>query len=264
MNPDFIELLQIIEQSAPYFPWEFHTNGTKITPELAADITSAVWSGKVFVSIDGGNDATHDRNRGSGSFQKAVAGARSLLAARRDQARPEIGVFQLDLGLPESDYAREFLDVASRVDEWVRVRPVRPTDAKRITIHRKGKAPALSAPSVSNKPSERWWTLDADEEAEVPAGPCFWAGNAVFIAPDGDVSICLVSHTSDGVLGNLFSDPLDDILRKGGEFRRRISTRTRAGVPHCSSCKMSPGEPRQHLFMRGALTESLDPQGAFS
>jgi hypothetical protein len=49
-------------------------------------------------------------------------------------------------------------------------------------------------------------------------GACFWAGHALCIAPSGDVSICLLSHCSSGIIGNLVNDRVEDVVARGVSF----------------------------------------------
>lgn len=49
------------------------TNGTNLDRETAKQIAAAQPSGRVVVSLDGHSPAVHDRIRGAGSFEKAVA-----------------------------------------------------------------------------------------------------------------------------------------------------------------------------------------------
>ena len=80
---------------------------------------------KIFVSIDGGNALSHDLNRGPGTFRKTMKGLKTLLAHVEATGADhlEIGIYQIDLGEPESEYDPEFLDLIERVDDHVKVKP---------------------------------------------------------------------------------------------------------------------------------------------
>jgi mycofactocin biosynthetic radical S-adenosylmethionine protein MftC len=119
MNPQFLALLEEIERRSLTFPMEFHTNGTTIDASVADDLVSIVRRIQIFVSIDGGTEASHDFNRGAGTYRKALNALDLLLTARGDRDKPSIGLFQLDLGVPQEAYDPEFLRLATSVDEWV-------------------------------------------------------------------------------------------------------------------------------------------------
>ena len=238
MNKEFLELISIIEESELPFPWEFHTNGCLLTSGLAEQLVDRMRSGLVFVSIDGGTQTTHDMNRGKGAYEAAIRGATNLLRARGSRSTPRIGIFQLSVGVPEADYDPRFIELTQSVDEWVRIPPAHPVSGKRMLTEE-----IESGTSLVRRPSTRWWTHAPDSRSGDPWSACFWAGNAFFISPTGDVSICLFSSSSEGVVGNLLSEPLEIVLKRAMQFRDRINTEGRPGVLHCRDCKMAEGAP---------------------
>jgi len=66
------------------------TNGTLITPELAAVLVDMNWN-KVLISLDG-LEASNDSVRETGSFDRIVQGMQYLLDARGERSLPIIGV----------------------------------------------------------------------------------------------------------------------------------------------------------------------------
>ena len=74
---DLRELIQGIVRNRMRF--SILTNGTLITDEMAAFISSTGRCNSVQVSIDGSTDTTHDVFRGKGSFRRAVEGLKILL-----------------------------------------------------------------------------------------------------------------------------------------------------------------------------------------
>ena len=251
MNPDFLSLLQEIEDRNLTFPVEFHTNGTTIDEKMADDLASVARRVLIFVSVDGGNEASHDFNRGEGTYRKALHGLDLLLRARGERARPFIGLFQLDLGVPHERYDPEFIRLAETVDEWVRINPIHPTSGRRIHV----RVPAALVPApaepdrlITVAPTDRWWAREVPQDARQPQRPCFWAGNALFIAPGGDVSVCLLSHTRDGILGNLLTTSLAEILDNASRWRSKISRVGRTAIPHCAKCRVFEGEPRPQIL----------------
>lgn len=246
MNPSLLELLEELEGRRLPFPTEFHTNGTTLDDSTAQSLVATLDHVQIFVSIDGGNEASHDFNRGSGTYRKALAGLARLLEARGVRKRPRIGVFQLSLGVPEACYDPDFVRLASAADEWVRINPIHPTTGQRLRPQVSvGTVAGLddSVPPLAVSPDDRWWAQEVPASAERPQGPCFWAGNALFIAPDGDAYVCLLSHAREGVLGNLLTTPLNEIVERGNRFRRDIERLTRSGVEHCARCRVAEGVP---------------------
>jgi len=253
MNPDFLALLDELEGRELAFPVEFHTNGVTIDGPVARQLVATARRTQIFVSIDGGNETSHDFNRGPGAFRAALNGLVQLLEARGSARTPRIGVFQLDLGIPPLAYDPEFVHAAGRVDEWVRILPIHPTSGRRIRPQAPGADAEQRATVPLGEPDDRWWAREVPEGDTQPQSPCFWAGNALFIAPDGNVSVCLLSHTADGLLGNLLSTPLPSILRRADDFRTRIQERGRRGVTHCARCRLAAGEPRPTILWDGTV-----------
>jgi sulfatase maturation enzyme AslB (radical SAM superfamily) len=251
MNPEFISLLSEIEERQLTFPVEFHTNAMGLDESVAQELVRVVRRTQIFVSIDGGNATSHDFNRGQGTFRSAMEGLSRLLDARGDRPTPRIGLFQLDLGVPAASYDPTFTALGRRVDEWVRIHPIHPRSGRRIRPHAPtGEAADCLEEPDDISPDERWWARDVPVGDAKPQGPCFWAGNALFIAPNGDVSVCLLSHTPDGILGNLLVDPLQDLLIRARDFRTKLQVLGRSAVHHCTSCRVAPGEPRPLLDPR--------------
>jgi MoaA/NifB/PqqE/SkfB family radical SAM enzyme len=202
---------------------------------LASAIVAHSGPQMIYVSIDGGTEALHDTNRGRGTFRSSIAGAWTLLKAREEKGRgdgnPRIGVYQLDLGVPAEGYDPEFVELVSAVDEWIRVNPVVSGGAdSAVEMKAEVGDGAVFSHGVG------------DGEDPLAWGACFWAGNALCVAPSGDVSVCLLSHHSSGVVGNLLREPAGVVVRRAREFRRRLDEEKRRGVAHCRGCQKSCGD----------------------
>jgi MoaA/NifB/PqqE/SkfB family radical SAM enzyme len=191
MNREFPEILKLANERFVESRIQFHTNAMLITEARADALVQASGRAIIYISIDGGNEATHEGNRGSGTYARALAGAMRLLEARRTSGGPRIVLYQIDFGLPLSAYDHSFLELAERADEWIRVSPVT----------------RLKASNDSGAPVARF--TDSPQESNRASGggsangACFWAGNSISVSPSGDVSICILSHSEVGVLGNL-------------------------------------------------------------
>jgi MoaA/NifB/PqqE/SkfB family radical SAM enzyme len=235
MNPLFEDLLATTRRLLPQSPLQWHTNGTMLTPKRVRSILAVPYTHKVFVSLDGGNSVTHDLNRGQGMFRKTMDGLRRLLDARgSDRSRTTIGVYQIDLNQDADDYDPEFLELLSRVDDHVKVTPLLPGG-----VHQ-------NVTSVTDLESEeslhQRMSQDINPSQPVPQGACFWAGHTLCLAPDGKVSICVISHGMSGVIGNLFDEPPELVVERGLAFRHRLDALGRACVGHCATCRKPEGD----------------------
>ncbi len=231
LNPHFQELSAMVRQRLNHVPVEWHTNGTLIDDALAERVIGSCSGHLIYVSIDGGTAAAHDLNRGPGTFDRAVGGLKRLLNARQRLAARSvrIGLYQLDLGCTPQEYEPEFLDLAKRVDRWVRVRPVEYSYADPET-----------SPIGVVAPHHAVWRSGLGEtdghHGCPPEDPCFWAGHAFCVTPSGDVHVCLLSHRSDGIVGNLLTESASTIVMRAKTFRDRIATRGRSATAHCRGC----------------------------
>ena len=213
MNPHFEELLQVHGERVYDIPMHWHTNGTLLTKNRARKIVAASRPHRVFVSIDGGTTATHEKNRGVGTFRRSVVGLRNLLEANEEAGRPlSVGVYQIEFGVPRRDYDPEFAELASRASEWIRVVPLEGDGAE-------GGAP------------------QACDSA------CFWAGHALCIDSSGRVAVCVISRGANGTIGHLDRDSVFDVIRRSGEWRAALIREGRQSQSHCSACRKKNGSP---------------------
>src|SRR3546814_15449719 len=74
---------------------------------------------------------------------------------------------------------------------------------------------------------------DINPNLPVPGGSCFWAGHTLCLAPDGKVSVCVISHGRAGVVGNLFYETPEAVVDRAVAFRRKLESAGRACVGHC-------------------------------
>lgn len=247
MNPKLPELLAITKDQMGHLPMHWHTNGTLMTKEKAREIIEVSHPHKIYFSIDGGSQISHDLNRGEGTFNLAKKGLKNILEANNSEKRLQIGIYQLDLNESHDQYDTEFLELTQEVDEWVRINPLLPTGDELIF----GSRPKLNGgdPIIRS-----WESLEAQNT--IPEGACFWAGNAICIAPNGSVSVCLLSHSDDGIIGNIYNDDLDNILANALEFRKELKMKGRSNLPHCKNCLKPCGEAHQELKNPPAVAAS--------
>ncbi len=246
MNPHFAQLLATVQDIMPDVALQWHTNGTMLTRRRVQEIMDVCFAHTIFVSIDGGDAASHDRNRGPGTFRKTMAGLRTLLEHPARTGLVKVGIYQINLGLPLECYDPEFVQLAGSVDKHLRVDPLLPGG----TEHQIASIGSLE----SDAALERMMSEELNPHIPVPYGPCFWAGNVLSMAPNGDTSICLISHGFEGVMGNLLHEEPERVLRRARAFRAHLTLRGRQAMPHCAACRKPPGEvhevgssnPRDH------------------
>lgn len=244
LNPNLIEIIDLLESYNLYFPWEFHTNGTSIDEEYALRLMKSIKTGSIYVSLDGGNRVSHEFNRGPNSFNKTISGLEYLIKAKgKIKSSAKIGVFQIDLGVPDNEYDKRFISLTKQVDDWVRVQPFHPINGAQIDVNASKNTPKTNNIKI-HTPANRWWLLNVPDETYLPNKPCFWAGNAFFFETDGSTKICLLNKTSEGFLGNINDNSLDELINKAETFRNKMKTNGRQNISHCKGCKFLEGEPK--------------------
>lgn len=234
MNPRFSELLAVVRDIMPDVQLQWHTNATLLSEATVQSVMDVGFKHKIFVSIDGGDEESHDKNRGIGTFRRSMRGLRNLLGNEQRHGLVEVGLYQIDLGLPINQYDEEFVELLSHVDDHVCVKPLLPGGAEHELEH----ITTLNSDSDLN----RMMAEELNPKIPVPEAPCFWAGHVLCMGPDGDTWICIVSHGPKGVVGNLFSESPETVLGRARDFRQRLADEGRSCVSHCSSCRKPAGD----------------------
>lgn len=209
-NPRLPEMLARLRGCGWRVLW--HTNATLLHPKRAAAIVAANPDQHIYLSLDGGNAASFEDNRGAGMWEKALRGAEALLAARGASARPTIGIYQLDLGLPKESYDPRFLELIRMVDNYVVEEPI----------------------DLDGGPID-----EVAPRAPIPRGPCFWLGNTLAIDTHGQAWTCLLRNGTK--LGSVLTESVDALVDKANELRSKVEQRTRSAVPGCASCRKKEG-----------------------
>jgi hypothetical protein len=209
-NPHLPDMLARLASSG--WDVEWHTNGTMLHRKRAVRIVTANPQHSIFVSLDGGNAAAFERNRGPGTWLRALRGLEALLEARGSEPWPRIGIYQLDLGVPRDQYDHRFLSLIDLVDRYVVVKPIDVDGGSIDTVQ---------------------------PRTVIPTGPCFWLGNALAVDIHGGAWTCLLG--SGTRLGSLLHQDVDDLLSKARALRGRVEAETRAVIPGCSRCRKEEG-----------------------
>lgn len=215
-NPRLSQMLASLVDT----PWqtEWHTNATLLSPRRAMDIVHANPHQSIFLSLDGGTKDSFERNRGQGTWAKALAGAQNLVDARGDNTFPRIGVYQLDLGVEPNEYDRQFLSLLDQVDDYIVVPPV-----------------AVDG-GLAGPPSSAF---------EIPAEPCFWLGNSLAVDVHGGAWTCLLERGTR--LGSLLTDSVNTLLDRALAMRHKVEEETRAVIPGCAGCRKMAGSAYTEL-----------------
>lgn len=85
INPEFPALLECTLSTLQATALHWHTNGTLLTRRAKEIVAASVSENFAYVSIDGGNQTTHEANRGVATFRRSLAGLRSLIDAESRQ-----------------------------------------------------------------------------------------------------------------------------------------------------------------------------------
>ena len=215
LNPYFPEVLKTFWEQAPFLELEWHTNATLLTDDYAAKIISAHPRQKIMLSLDGGNKHSYEQNRGLGMWSRARAGSEAILKARESVPSVSIGVYQLDLGVKPIDYDPRFTALLNQIDSFEIKRPVR----------------------------DDGLSLNVINPGNVPTGPCFWAGNAMAIEPNGDVFTCILKQGTQ--IGNILHDSLESLISRAQYLRKNISSNGRKNAIYkgCRECFKQEGAP---------------------
>jgi sulfatase maturation enzyme AslB (radical SAM superfamily) len=232
MNPKFSELLHVFSKRKINYDVQFHTNGTLLKPRIIQQLLNVNMPFTIYISIDGGTEKAHDLHRGKGTFRISLAGAWRLLRSRGTKTLPKIGVYQLDLKEPVSNYDADFVKLSKQVDDYLRVLPVLPDGDGHPFLN--------EAETYGGSPLINSWP-EVSFNSPIPQSPCFWAGNSFSISPLGDVSVCILSKQNIGIVGNLLNENVSIIFDKVKQFRKSIEENGRTNVDHCKSCRKCPG-----------------------
>lgn len=249
MNRQLHVLLRQISSSRLTCPVQFHTNAMLITDRRATELIEAYENLTIYVSIDGGTEESHDRNRGKGTFMQSIKGVENLLRARASRSWPKIVLYQLDLKEEKKNYDPAFIALIERLDGWLITTPVLPDGDGGPFVKadvKKGGASIVDC----------WSELPRDYP--LPQGPCFFAGNALVIGPDGFVSICILSNETSGVIGNVLTESLDVIISRAQSWRKKLTSEGRSSVEHCANCRKCEGVGNPKINGQPGLDEILD------
>ncbi|MBB5316677.1 radical SAM protein [Tunturibacter empetritectus] len=235
LNPDLPLLLQRTEEHLPYFPVQWHTNGTMLTPEFAAKLVDAHSAQTIIFSLDGGTKESFERNRGAGNWQRALDGLEMVMERARERTGVKVGVYSIDLGVSPDRFDTRFTRLASLADFHVIMPPVR----KDGSAGGSGTLVSLS------------------ELKAVPNGPCFWLGNAMAIDCHGIAFTCLLNGGTR--LGDLRNESIQSLRERSRALRRSVELEGRRNISGCSKCRKIEGTAGSlQLISKASEASALD------
>jgi SynChlorMet cassette radical SAM/SPASM protein ScmE len=260
VHPDLPQIIDSIVRNRMRF--SILSNGTLITDELAAHIAKTGRCDLVQVSIDGSRAEVHDQLRGRGSFDKAVAGLRTLqrhgvpVTSRVTIHRgnvddlENVAAFLLDtLGLPafSTNAASYFGSCCRSADEIQLDREAREramAALERVGAKYPGRVQAAAGPLAEVR---TWREMIAAAAAKAPSSPtggrltaCGCTRNNLAVRADGAYVPC--SMLPSLVLGWVNRDSLEEIWRSSPvlESMRARSQIELAGFECCEGCAFIP------------------------
>lgn len=253
---DLRELIEGIVRNRMRF--NILSNGTLITDEMAAFLTSTGRCDGVQVSIDGSTSITHDAFRGKGNFFKAMEGIQVLqkhhlpvpvrVTIHRQNVRDLEGVARLlleEVRLPSfSTNAASYMGLCRQNTEQVQLtveeRSLAMETLLKLNKKYNGRISASAGPLADGR---RWLMMEnarREGKGSIPnlgyLGSCHKPMNAIAVRADGIMVPCsLISHIE---LGRINQDDLQEVWQNHPELGR---LRERRNIPlgdfeFCKGC----------------------------
>ena len=260
LRPDLTQLVDGIVRNRMRF--SILSNGSLVTDELAAHLAKTGRCDSVQVSIDGSCAEIHDRLRGKGSFERAVAGLRALqrhgvsVTSRVTIHRhnvddlENVAAFLLDaLKLPGfSTNAASYLGSCCRtadqvmLDRELREKAMAVLD--NVNARYRGRVQATAGPLAD---ARMWRKMMAAVAVKAPPFPeggrltaCGCTKQSLAVRADGNYLPCCMLPSL--VLGRINQDPLETVWRDSpvlAAMRRRDQIEL-AGFTDCKGCAFIP------------------------
>jgi MoaA/NifB/PqqE/SkfB family radical SAM enzyme len=270
VNPGIVDMILLIKRAG--LRCNMITNGTLIGKWSEKLVSAGI--DEMIISLDGPGEV-HDRMRGKrGTFEKVMSGLESLnVTKQRMGSRKPIININATIWEDNAPHLHELMPLANRLGAstvtyhhpifigagdmelhmelmgrlydvrcsdfqgFVRDKPPR-VDAdqlieqkKRIAYLNNGVRTAFY-PNFTDDEIRRYYS-DLSYTPESYRNKCLSPWMVLYIFPDGDVKPCL----SLGVtLGNMFEDPIEDILQGPEAVRFRGDLKKRGRYPACSRC----------------------------
>jgi MoaA/NifB/PqqE/SkfB family radical SAM enzyme len=220
LNTRILDFIKYLNEIQVKFPVHIHTNGTILSKKLIESLCYLEFDidFTMFFSLDGGSKELHEVNRGVDTFDKTIENLNFILGLPKSF---KVGIYEIII---EDSNNSIYNVVKGKIDYHRRVYPIYP-DVEEVNFFKKI--------NISNKNLVNIENLD---NFTVPEGACLFAGNTIAISPLGMVSVCLISNSREGYLGNIFTQSLEDIVLNANNFKKKLILEGRKNLSHCQYC----------------------------
>src|SRR3954451_22692244 len=260
LRPDFWELIDYCVDSKVGV--KFSTNGSRITPEIAARLAASDYV-DVQISIDGADAATNDAIRGDGSYDAAAA-------ARRDLADAGFVGFKVSVVVTRDNVEQldDFLALTDRFGAQLRLTRLRPSGRGADvwdTLHVTAEQQRLLHRWLVDHPhvltGDSFFHLSALGES-LPGLNLCGAGRVVcLIDPVGDVYACPFVLHEQFQAGNVRSSGgFAAVWRESALFRELREPGSAGACASCGSYDACQGGCMAAKFFTGIPLDGPDPE----
>jgi radical SAM protein with 4Fe4S-binding SPASM domain len=252
-HPDWFDILSFACNQPGLGSVRLQTNGTLLTEVEIHALGSIDFKGLIVqVSLDGATPETHDRMRGSGSFDKAFQGLRLLAEAGMGnqvvvaftetqhnfadiplllQLLDELGIGRLVSGT---------LVMGGRAAHTDHIAPPTPAQYRElITLYHTDPQFTSRYKKMGNIAAIEWFTGKSYPSAE--ACSCI---ETPYITADGKMYPCLMLPVDKWAVMDVFHHPLDDVLFQGIARWKKLTELHHKRSVTLEPCKACPN--RQH------------------
>lgn len=237
-----------------------NTNGAPITEKRAFELVEAGLH-QINFSMDGPTREVHDRIRGEGIFDNAVAGMKALKRASQELNRPiHLHVHCVVMGINHR-VLDQYLDVREEwgwdslsfgpmlngeYDDWQQLNsakdstPLTPEVIRHIVdvvaprIAEKAMQQGIAVPAIPFGITDEEIALNAKDYYNKPEQFCTVAWRETVIQPNGDVLPCCYAP-NEMALGNVLEKPFHELYNDAPYVRFRANSKPTA-FPMCRSC----------------------------
>lgn len=214
---------------------KMHTNGLLLTPEISAGLVNAGLD-KLKISLDGVDQATYEKYRRGGDFNKLIHNISRLreIRDRLGAGRPIIQAQCIVMRHNEGQII-EFKDLALRIGA---------DKVKFKTFNAMLSGENLSDEGLSMIPEDSRLRRYADSSAteirrEYMLSQCKWPWDSLVVNADGAIVPCCYDFNADYRLGVVTYDPFLSWWNTPERFAFREKLSTAPGsIPICARCPM--------------------------
>ncbi len=248
LKPEWIPLLQYLEQSSPVEELGIITNGLLLTQEIAGKLSSFTKMKKIKISLDGAHAETNDSIRGRGVFERTLQNIAMITNEHRFEVilmftvmkgnlmeLPSFFKLSQDLGVNGFiverfipwGRGRERMDEVLGKEEW---RQMHQMLSGLFSIDEES----------SFLPYQAFQVSFAGDEPELSGAPCVIGKDGLCILPDGDVFPC---RRFPIPVGNLLETPLTQIWNESEileKLRQKAFLKGKCGrcdIKDCRGCR---------------------------